>query len=144
MTHEEFFKQAINIERAAEAAYRLLVDIVGTEGKRDAMEFFQQMVEYARQHREEITQKSGLGDDVPVMPLAHGTEVPLVTTEAIPDNLDDAMAFALRAEKSGLAFYENMANLAPDAEIRALAAEFADEERTHVLALERFMGLKPY
>jgi len=144
MNAQEFFAQAINIERAAEAAYRLLVDLAATSGKLDAMEFFQQMVDYARDHREQIMAKSGLGDDVPIVPIRTGTEVPLVSLKTLPTNLNEAMSYALAAEKSGVAFYEGIARQAADPVIRALAEEFVVEERSHVQALERFMGLKPY
>jgi rubrerythrin len=143
MTPQEFFAQAINIERAAEFAYRVLVDIVALEGKKDAKEFFEQMVEYSRLHRESIMQQSGLTEEVAVAPLVPGTEVPLITTSNIPAGLKEAMEFALALEKQGVAFYEKMAGSAKDSQIKAMAEEFAAEERSHVEALERFMGLRP-
>lgn len=144
MKPNEFFAQAINIERAAEFAYRVLVDIVALEGKQDAKEFFEQMVEYSRLHRESIMQQSGLTDEVPVMPVAAGSEVPLITASSIPGGLAEAMEFALATEKQGVAFYEKMARTAGDPQIRMMAEDFAAEERSHVEALERFMGLRPY
>lgn len=144
MDAREFFIQAINIERAAEFAYRVLVDIVALEGKQDAKAFFEQMVDYARLHRESIQAQSGLGEDVPVVPLPGNTEVPTILAESIPSGLNEAMEFALITEKRGMAFYEGMARNTSDPGLRAVAEEFAAEERTHVEALERFMGLRAY
>ena len=59
-------------------------------------------------------------------------------------DLDSAMINALKAESGAVAFYEHIAQSSSEAEVRMLAGTFAVEERAHVLALERFLGRKPY
>ena len=146
-SEQEFFIQAIRLEYAAERAYRLLVDLVIAQGQLDSMEFFDQMAEYSRTHREAIMRQAGIGDLSAIAlegDCAGVGEVPRVDPSAPPADLNAAMEFALAAERNGVAFYEAMARMADDPQLRTEAENFAAEERAHVLALERFMGLKPY
>jgi rubrerythrin len=54
------------------------------------------------------------------------------------------MSLSLAAERRGVTFYEEIARTTTDMQTRLHAEEFATEERGHVLALERFLGLEPY
>ena len=144
---QEFFTQALRLECAAERAYRQLVELVVAQGQLDAMEFFHQMAEYSREHREAIMQQAGIADlpDLAAGGACAGVgEVPRGEPAAPPADLDAAMALALAAEQNGVAFYEATARTAADPEVRTLAESFAEEERQHVQALQHFMGLQPY
>ena len=47
-----------------------------------------------------------------------------------------ALELALEGERSGHAYYAGVAASTPDAELRAIAGEFAEEEADHVRQLE--------
>ena len=76
--------------------------------------------------------------------LGSNTETPDLKEFEGPLDIDDAMSLALAAERRGVAFYEEVSRATTDTQTRLHAEEFASEERGHVLALERFFGLKPY
>jgi rubrerythrin len=149
MDMHAFFAKAIGLELAAERIYRKLADCIRSPERRDTAEFFLEMAEFSRRHRERIADKA----DSAGIRLAEGADSPsagelgeMPHPAAVSGNcdLDGAMELALAAEHRGVAFYENFARVAVDLRVRELADEFAEEERGHVLALERFMGLKPY
>jgi len=149
MDKQEFFTLAVQRETTAEHAYRRLAEMVIAEGRLDAMEFFHQMAEYARLHRESMLEQAQmshitllLADFSPHLPP--GEIPPQLTRDDIPHELAAAMELALSCEQDGLAFYESVAKSSGDAETCQLAEAFAAEERQHVAALQRFMGLRPY
>jgi rubrerythrin len=144
-----FFAKAIGLELAAERVYRELADCIRASERRDTAAFFLEMAEFSRRHRERIEHKAGhagvrLADGMSALATAGAGEIPESVGIAGDCDLDAAMELALAAEHRGVAFYENFARVAVDLRVRELADEFAAEERGHVLALERFMGLKPY
>ncbi len=145
MTLAEFFGHAIRLETAAEQAYRDLVQRVLDQKRLDAMEFFDQMAEYARLHREAM-QAEAAALDIPLPASATHATVAVENPTGAPASvaLEDAMQEALDAERRGVRFYADVAAAAEDDELRRIAATFADEERAHVAALERFMGLRAY
>ncbi len=148
MTRDDFLKQAIQLELDSEAQYRKLINIVLAQGRLDASEFFHQMAEFSREHREAMQRHAN--QDVTPVSTQQEPALPTVgefaddVATAAPWELDEAMALALASEQHGVEFYEKMALEATDLPTRTLAEEFAAEEREHVLALERFMGIRPY
>jgi len=149
MDNREFFTQAVHREAATEIAYRRLAEMVIAEGRMDAMEFFHQMAEYARLHRESMLRHAEAVNITPLLAdlptdLPPGEAPPQLKTDEIPRELATAMDLALSCELDGLAFYESVAQSSHDPVTRELAEAFAAEERQHVAALQRFMGVKPY
>lgn len=143
-----FLLQAARLERDAELVYRRSTVLAHLQGKSDAAAFFAEMAEYSRRHLEDALTRAGVADpaDLPPPEIPAGSSPEAIDTgrlDAITE-LDEAMALALEAERRGLAFYQAEARGSSDAGTREIAATFADEERDHVLALERFLGLKPY
>ena len=149
MDIQTFLAQAVRLEQDAEAGYSTLVGLTKAKGDHEATVFFEEMVGFSRLHRETAMKRAGFQtmDDVSsvLVDLPEGAdETPAPEELVSPLNIEGAMALALGAEKRAFVFYEGVARDTANTEIRALAEEFAAEERSHVLALERFAGLKPY
>jgi len=64
--------------------------------------------------------------------------------EAVVPHGSQKTQLALVAKRNAAEWYEAIAEAATDRDVRTLAVEFALEERLHVLALERFLGRRPY
>lgn len=140
-----FLLQAARFERDAELVYRRSTVIAHLQGKSDAAAFFAEMAGYSRLHMEEALQRAGLGDpaDLPPPEVPAGSSPEAIDMRRLDDitELDEAMLLALDAERRGLGFYESEAKGGSDADTREIVATFASEERDHVLALKRFLGL---
>jgi rubrerythrin len=54
-----------------------------------------------------------------------------------------ALKLALNNEKRAVAFYEALAARSPNPEVKALAEEFAEEEREHVALVEKWIDAYP-
>lgn len=147
MDLRSFLAQAVQLELDAEMAYLHLVDLAAARGNQDASAFFGEMAGFSRLHRLTAMKRAGFASlaDVPAIKgVLQGGETPDLAAANRPLDLEAANALAIAAETSGVAYYDEVARTATEPEIRALAEEFAAEERGHVLALERFLGLKPY
>lgn len=146
MDMQAFITQAASLEQEAERTYRRLADCLLAHGKQDAGEFFLEMADFSRLHCESILGRSGLASGE----IGGGAraiaeyEVPDWSAITAECDLDGAMKLALAAEHRGVVFYESFARATSDPQVRALAEDCAREERSHVLALERYMGIKPY
>lgn len=145
-----FLAHAVKLEFEAEEAYLKLVDLMIEQGNRDVAEFFREMAGFCRLHGEAAMKHAGFDDATDIHGMidswsgSSSSEIPDMKNFASPSDLDGAMSLALATEKHGATFYEDVARTTIDREVRLLAEDFAAEERGHVLALERFFGLKPY
>lgn len=150
MENRIFLAHAVKFEFETEEAYLKLAGFIRTtRGNHDVAEFFREMAGFCRLHGEAIMGRADFDDSTDIhgvttsWPNSH-TETPDMKGYENPLDLDGAMSLALAAEKRGVAFYEEVSRTATDKQTRLLAEEFATEERGHVLALERFFGLKSY
>lgn len=146
---ERFLAHAIELERLAARRYEELAAAMGTEGNRELKDFFARMARYSRMHLEQAMARGGFRE----LPLlqAHEYDWPEGTAPetagwAGVDALMGARAaleLALDGERSGLAYYGAIAAATTDAELRAIAAEFAAEESEHVTELEKLLARCP-
>lgn len=138
-----FLAHAIRLESAAAQRSDELADAMQTWGNKEVEAFFRRMAEYSRLHLKEAMARAGfrqiseLPDD--------GYEWP----DGVPPESSDwwgvdglmgiehAMEMALEGEQRGLDYYEYIASSSSNAKVRAMAEEFAAEEREHVAELER-------
>ena len=148
MDMRSFLAHAVHLELEAEMVYLHLIDLTKERGTQAASRFFEEMANYSRLHRQTAMKRAGFATlhDVPAIDDAYtvGGETPELGGARLPLDLEAATSLALAAERRGIAVYDQVARSTDDAEIKTLATAFAAEERDHVLALERFMGLKPY
>ncbi len=134
----EFLAYAVKLEEQAARCFDELADVMESHGNREVRDFFRQMAEFSRMHLGEAKARSGF-QDLPV--VVEGFESPEVTVYQAMDPLiamEEALQYALEAERRGHAFYAQYMDH-QDPEIRVMAKEFADEEAMHVFELEKWV-----
>lgn len=149
MNQQDFLAHAVKLESEAEAIYRRSVATVDAAGNPAAAAFLAEMAGYSAMHRDSVMRRAGWTDlaQLPATGYRWGTAAAPETLAPLPPGhieLDKLMSMALDAERRAATFYAEIADTSADSEVRRLAGDFAAEERRHVLALERFLGLKPY
>ncbi len=151
MNLDTFLAHAVKLEHEAALIYAKSAEVVAAAENREAVAFFREMAGYADMHLSDVMARAGYKDvsELPQRAYLWGNHSAPETMSPIPVpgeiiDLDSAMTRALDAERRAVVFYEEAAQSSTDSQVRVLAQEFATEDRRHVLALERFMGLKPY
>jgi rubrerythrin len=151
MNLDTFLAHAVKLEHEAALIYAKSAEVVAGSENQDTVAFFREMAGFANMHLSDVMARAGYKDlsELPQLSYQWGDHSAPETMSPIPASgdiidLDSAMTRALDAERRAVAYYEEAAQSSLDSQVRALALEFAAEERGHVLALERFMGLKPY
>ena len=105
------------------------------------------MTRFSQMHRDEIKAKAGATE----LPQLKSWEFrwrspPEVGGEEGFDYLIEAynaLKYARANEVRAMQYYRSVAEESTDARVRGLAAEFADEEREHVAALDKWIALTP-
>jgi len=150
MDLDTFLAHAVKLEHEAVETYERFA-ARATNVPEDTAVFLKEMAHYARLHLGEILDHAGCrhADELPPRAYLWGDQAgPEALTALLSSgdaiDLDRAMTLAHEAERRAAHFYEGAAEASADPRVNALAREFAAEEHRHVLALERFMGLKPY
>jgi rubrerythrin len=151
MNLDSFLVLAAKLECEAASIYAKSAELVSSAQNRDAAAFFREMAGYANKHLGDVLARAGYKDvsELPQIAYPWGNRPAPEAMSPIPAagdiiDLDSAMTRALDAERRAVMFYEEASQSSRDAQVKALAAEFVIEERRHVLALERFLGLQPY
>lgn len=151
MKFESFLAHAVRLEHESEKMYRKAVEVIDAQENPEAAAFFLEMAGYAKLHFDEVFKHAGYVElsQLPESGYQWGEDAAPESLSPFPKadeiiDLDSAMTRALEAERRSALFYESVARSSTDPAIKALADDFSAEERSHVLALERFMGLKPY
>lgn len=142
---QAFLAHAIRLE--SEAAHRSdeLADAMQTWGNREVEAFFRRMAEYSRMHMKDAMARAGMRQ-VTELP-ADGYDWPDDVAPESPDwwgvdglmGIEQAIENALEGERRGLAYYESVAAGTTNPKVKALAEEFAAEEREHVAEVERLL-----
>ena len=146
---ERFLAHAIQLEREAARRYEELAAAMGTEGNRELKAFFGRMAHYSRLHLAQAAERGGFRE-LPVLApdefeWPDGTSPETAGWAGVDAQMDAraALELALDGERSGHAYYAAMAATTSDAELRAIAAEFASEEAEHVFELEKLLKACP-
>ena len=145
-----FLAHTVKIELDTEEAYLQLIELMTERGNHDVAEFFREMAGFSHLHRNLAMSRAGFDDSTDIHGIidswsgSNTVETPFLNDFQRALDLDGAMSLALAAEKRAAVFYAEVAQSTTDSQIRQLAEEFAEEERGHVLALERFFGREPY
>ena len=146
---EIFLAHAITLEREAARRYEELAAAMGTEGNAELRRFFSEMAGYSRKHLAEAVARGGFRE-VPAL-APHEFQWPDGVSPEVADwvgvdaSLDarGALKLALNSEHRCHAWYAAVAATSPDAELKALALEFAAEEAEHMVALEKRLSALP-
>lgn len=143
---EKFLAHAIALERDAARRFEELATAMGTEGNAELKDFFERMAGYSRKHLAQAVERGGFRD-VPVLAEAEfewpdGTSPETAAWAGVDAFMDarGALELALESEQRGHAWYAAVAATTQDPEVRALAAEFVEEEAEHVELLHKLIA----
>ncbi len=142
---DTFLAYSVALEEEAAERHDELADMMEVHNNPDVADTFRKLAHYSRLHAREIRDHSE-GSDLPVIaPWDFGWE----TMEG-PETADigemnylmttrQALQIAMGNEKRAHDFYSGISRESPDAAVRALAGEFADEEKEHLALLEKWL-----
>ena len=143
---ERFLAHAIQLEREAARRYEELSAAMGTEGNRELKVFFGRMAHFSRLHLAQAAERGGFRELPVLQPdefeWPDGTSPETAGWAGVDALMSPraALDLALAGERSGHAYYAAMAATTADAELRAIASEFASEEAEHVRELEKLIA----
>jgi len=146
-TLPEFLAHAIAMEQEAADRYLELADMMEAHHNDAVSTVFRDMCRYSEMHRDSIRERVGAIE----LPKLRSWEYrwrtpPEVGGEEGFDYLMEpyhALRYARENETRAEQFYRSVAVQAQDAELRRLAKEFADEEKEHVAALDKWIANTP-
>lgn len=145
----EFLAHAHAMEAEAAERYALLADQMAVHNNPGVATLFRKLADVEGRHAEEIKTRAG---DTGLPRLALGAH--RWSDAEGPETIDvgeahylmlpyQALRLALRGEERAVAFFGGVAETAENAEVRALAAEYAAEEQEHVLEVRSMLALYP-
>ena len=145
---DEFFARALAIEMEAAERYDLLADQMEAHNNRAIAEIFRKMARIEGRHHDKI---AGMAEDASTDPRrarmswtgSCGPEA--VDFEALHYLMTprQALQLARAAEARAVAFFETVEANAADRKVKALAADVAEEERQHVIWVDRWLQQFP-
>ena len=146
---DTFLAYSVALEEEAAERHDELADMMDVHNNPEVAETFRKLAHYSRLHAQEIRDHSE-GYDLPVIaPWDFGWD----TMEG-PETADigkvnylmtthQALKIAMANEKRAHDFYSGISGHSPDEAVRALAGEFADEEKEHLQLLEEWLESCP-
>lgn len=142
----EFYAHALAIEAEAAERYGELAHAMAEHHNDRVADLFHRLARMEADHAREIRVRSASLPLPRIPPWEYrweGVESPEAASYEEAHYLMTpyhALQLALRNEQRAVEFFEKVARSSPDAQVRALAAEFAAEERQHVGYVERALG----
>ena len=146
---DTFLAYSLALEEEAAERHDELADMMEVHNNPDVAATFRKLAHYSRLHAQEIREQS---TDLQLPKIApwdfewEGGEPPeTADTDEVHYLMNRAQALRLAMENEQRAhdFYADIARHAPDEAVRALAAEFADEEREHLGLLSAWLESVP-
>lgn len=146
---DTFLAYSVALEEEAAERHDELADMMDVHHNPEVAATFRKLAHYSRLHAQEIRDHSE-GHDLPVIaPWDFGWE----TMEG-PETADvsdvnylmttrQALEIAMGNERRAHDFYSNISEQGPEASVRALAGEFADEEKEHLALLQEWLDQIP-
>jgi rubrerythrin len=146
-TLPEFLAHAVALEQEAADRYLELADMMEAHGNGAVSAVFRDLARFSQLHRDEIRARVGAIE----LPRLKSWEYrwrspPEVGGEEGFDYMIEpynALKYARANEVRAMQYYRSVADESTDAEVRRLAADFADEETEHVAALDKWIALTP-
>jgi rubrerythrin len=141
-----FLTHAVQLEREAARRYEELSAAMRTEGNRELEAFFARMAHFSRLHLAQATARGGFRELPTLAPhefeWPDGVSPETAGWAGVDAQMSPraALDLALAGERSGHAYYAAVAATTKDAELRAIASEFAIEEADHVRELENLIA----
>ena len=145
----ELYAHALAIEIEAEDTYALLADQMDVHNNRELAALFRKLSVIEGKHAKEIEERAKDIVLPDIAPWEYQWQSPASPEAADVDDVHylmtphHALMMALAAEKRAQAFFEDLARSASDPEVKAMAEEFAAEEREHVRLVEDLLARHP-
>lgn len=142
---EELLAYARVMERAAALRYKELAEIMTTHNNREVSELFRRMSENEWLHVQSVdalSQKMAVDIDGVQLSSADrllGAEVPQFEELHYLHSAHHAVKIARQYERNAYEFYVKLADAAKDEQLRSTALQLAEEEKTHVQELDRWL-----
>jgi len=144
-----FLAYSVALEEEAAERHGELADMMDVHNNPEVAETFRKLAHYSRLHAQEIRDRSR-GSDLPrIAPwdfgweTMEGPETADIGSVNYLMNTARALQIAMGNEQRAHDFYFAISSESPDPEVRALAAEFADEEKEHLGLLEKWLAKVP-
>jgi rubrerythrin len=141
-----FLAYSVALEQEAAERHDELADMMEVHHNPGAAETFRKLAGYSRLHAAEIQQHSA-GHRLPVIAPwdfawedMEGPETADIADVNYLMNTSHALKIAMGNERRAHDFYFEISKHSPDADVRALAAEFAEEELEHLELLEKWQA----
>jgi rubrerythrin len=146
---DTFLAYSVALEEEAAERHDELADMMEVHNNPEVAATFRKLAGYSRLHAQEIRDHSR-GADLPrIAPWDFGWDaMEGPETADIGDvnylmNPARALELAMGNERRAHDFYFSISQESPDGAVRALAAEFAEEEREHLALLEQWLARIP-
>jgi rubrerythrin len=145
-TVETFLAYAIRVESEAALRFGQLADAMETCGNREVGKLFRRLSDYSRLHLGDAQARAGFREIPQIQadefqwPDLESPETAAIWAADPFVGREDALEIALAAERAGYEFYAKVLAETDDPEIKALAREFVEEERAHVVELEKWIA----
>jgi rubrerythrin len=146
-TLPEFLAHAVAMEEEAAERYLELADMMEAHRNDEVASIFRDMNRFSKMHRDEIKARVGSVELPTLKSWEYRWRLPpeVGGEEAFDYMLEPyhALKYARQNEVRAEEFYRSVAVQGEDAELRRLAKEFADEEKEHVAALDKWIANTP-
>lgn len=145
----ELLAHALAMEVEAAERYEALAEQMNVHNNPPLAELFTSLARVERLHAAQIRARAGAAS-LPHIPAWEYRWRDPEGPETAPFDVVDhrttpqrALAIALHNERRAETFFTGIEHTAADAQVRALAAELAEEEREHVRLVERWLARYP-
>jgi rubrerythrin len=143
----EFLAHALAMEQEAADRYHELADMMEAHRNDAVAKLFREMCRYSEMHRDSIRARAGAAELPALRSWQYRWRTPpeVGGEEAFDYMIQpfNALKYARGNELRSMKYYRSVAGDAADPQLRQLAGEFADEEREHVQALDRWLAQTP-
>ena len=146
---ETFLTYSVALEEEAAGRHEELADMMDVHHNPEVADTFRKLAHYSCLHAQEIRDHSK-GHTLPVIAPwdfgwedMEGPETADISSVNYMMASTHALKIAMANEQRAHDFYFGISKDAPDAGVRALAAQFADEEKDHLALLEEWLEKSP-
>jgi len=146
---DTFLAYSVALEEEAAERHDELADMMGVHNNPEVANTFRKLAHYSRLHAREIRDRSR-GSELPrIAPWDFGWETMEGPETSDIDDVNylmttaQALRVAMGNERRAHDFYFAISRESPDSDVRALAAEFADEEKEHLMLLQKWLKKVP-
>ena len=146
---DTFLAYSVALEEEAAERHDELADMMEVHNNPEVAETFRKLAHFSRLHAQEI-RNHAKGRNLPVIAPwdfgwedMEGPETGDIGEVNYLMHTAQALQIAMGNEKRAHDFYYTISQESPDAGVRSLAAEFAEEEREHLRLLQKWMDECP-